>query len=58
MMEEFDRRDAHQRALNREWMGHPESFVRGRPTASKVPVEVWINRPEMESTNNAPQAAV
>jgi hypothetical protein len=31
--------------------------IRGRTTAPGVPVEVWINRSEMDPTNNVPQAA-
>jgi putative transposase len=34
-----------QQALDAAWQAHPERFIGGRPTASRPPAEVWINRP-------------
>ena len=43
--------------LDRACMAHPKRFVRGRPVAKTVPVEVWINRPEQDPAKTTPQAA-
>ena len=46
-----------QQVLDRAWIAHPERFVRGRPVAKTVPVEVWISRPEQDPAKTTPQAA-
>mgnify|MGYP000269721269 CR=1 FL=1 len=38
-----------QKALDAAYARHPERFVNGRPIASSVPTEVWINRPSSPS---------
>ena len=35
-----------QQVLDAAYRAHPERFVRGMPTPSKLPEEVWINPPE------------
>jgi putative transposase len=37
-----------QQVLEVAYAAHPERFVRGRPTSSRPPEEVWINQPESE----------
>jgi len=37
-----------QKVLDAAYTAHPERFVRGRPTPSKLPEEVWINPPERQ----------
>jgi putative transposase len=43
-------RQKRQKALDAAYKAHPERFVRGRPTPSKLPEEVWINPPERAHT--------
>ena len=38
-----------QRVLQAAYEAHPERFVRGMPTPSQPPKEVWINRPQSNS---------
>ena len=35
-------------ALDDAYAAHPERFVRGRPVVSRLPAEVWINKPVEE----------
>lgn len=37
-----------QQVLEAAYASHPERFVRGKPTLSKLPEEVWINQPERD----------
>jgi putative transposase len=39
-------RQQRQQVLDAAYRAHPERFVRGMPTPSKLPKEVWINPPE------------
>ena len=39
-----------QRTLTEAWNRHPERFVRGRPAHQPPPTEVWINKPDPETT--------
>ena len=39
-----------QRTLTEAWNRHPERFVRGRPAHRPPPTEVWINKPDPETT--------
>ena len=39
-------RDQRQQVLLEAYTAHPERFVRGQPTLSPLPKEVWINRPQ------------
>jgi hypothetical protein len=38
--------DARQRVLDAHFAAHPERFMRGPPQVPRLPVEVWINRPD------------
>jgi putative transposase len=37
-----------QQVLSTAYSGHPERFVRGRPSVAEVPAAVWINAPKQE----------
>ena len=43
-----DVRAQRQRVLDVAYADHPERFVRQRPTAPELPVEVWINQPKSD----------
>ena len=42
-------REQRQHVLYAAFDAHPERFVRGTPTAPKLPTEVWINQPKQVS---------
>ncbi len=42
-----------QQALDAAYAAHPERFVKGRPTATEPPKEVWINRPKRHHDDKA-----
>lgn len=37
-----------QQILQRAYAAHPERFIRGLPTPSPLPTEVWINKPQTD----------
>ncbi len=48
---------AHRRqVLRAAYEAHPERFVRGMPTPPELPNEVWINRPQSDSSAVPPPA--
>jgi putative transposase len=42
-----------QQVLQAAYDAHPERFVRGQPTLPQLPSEVWINKPDLNSTENS-----
>jgi len=45
-----------QQVLRAAYEAHPERFVRGMPTPPELPNEVWINRPQSDSSAVPPPA--